>query len=131
MGINITQTMNSFQFENRENLRNAANDILKKQGASNETLNNIVNKTIFDSNGQIYSNSQLAIIKASAQVSMNKSLKETLRYLKSHAAEKVTKKPVLGEIWEAFSNTSAEDNNQNELLEFVIDTSVENIFAAA
>ncbi len=39
MGINITHTMNSFQqFENRENLRNAAKNILNKQTASQETV---------------------------------------------------------------------------------------------
>ena len=33
MTLNITHTMNSFQFENRENLRNAARNILNKQVA--------------------------------------------------------------------------------------------------
>ena len=42
MGINITQAMNGYQFENRENMRNTAKNILNKQGASEETVNNII-----------------------------------------------------------------------------------------
>ncbi len=123
MGINITHTMNSFQqFENRENLRNAAKNILNKQNASQETVQKIVDKTVFEYNPQ------LSIIKASSQISVNNSLKETLKYLKSHAAKKPAKEPVLGELWNIVKeNTESADN---ELYDFEIDNSVENIFAA-
>lgn len=123
MGINITHTMNSFQqFENRENLRNAAKNILNRQTASQETVQKIVDKTVFDYNPQ------LSIIKASTQISVNNSLKETLKYLKSHASKKPAKEPVLGELWNiANSNKSIEEN---ELYDFEIDNSAKNIFAA-
>ncbi len=123
MGINITHTMNSFQqFENRENLRNAAKNILNKQNASQETVQKIVDKTVFDYNPQ------LSIIKASSQISVNNSLKETLKYLKNHAAKKPAKEPVLGELWNIAQ--AKDDNSENELYDFEIDNSVENIFAA-
>lgn len=123
MGINITHTMNTFQqFENRENLRNAAKNILNRQKASQETIQRIADKTVFDYNPQ------LAIIKASTQISVNNSLKETLKYLKSHAAKKPVKEPVLGELWNIVKEKN--DNTENELYDFEIDNSAENIFAA-
>ena len=109
MGINITHTMDLFQFENKENLRNTARYILNKNGASEEASQKIVEKTIFDADKQIkdlYSNPQLAVIKASSQISMNNTLKETLKYLKSHANKKITKEPVLGELWEKLNSSS-------------------------
>ena len=123
MGINITHTMNSFQqFENRENLRKAAKNILSKQNASSETIQKIIDKTVFDYNPQ------LAIIKASTQISINNSLKETLKYLKNHATKKQAKEAVLGELWNIVnSNKNVEIN---ELYDFEIDNSIENIFAA-
>ena len=132
MGINITHTMDLFQFENKENLRNTARNILNKQGASEETAQKMVEKTIFDSDKQIkevYSNPQLAVIKASSQISMNNTLRETLKYLKSHANQKITKEPVLGELWEKLNSTK-EDSYKGELLDFQIDDSAVNIFAA-
>ena len=132
MGINITHTMDLFQFENKENLRNTAKQILNKSGASNETQQKIVDKTIFDSNTQIkelYSNPQLAVIKAYSQISMNNTLKETLKYLKSHANKKITKEPVLGELWDKLNNAES-DSYKGELLDFQIDNTAVNIFAA-
>lgn len=132
MGINITHTMDLLQFENKENLRNTAKNILNKNGASEEAAQKIVEKTIFDADKQIkelYSNPQLAVIKASSQITMNNTLKETLKYLKSHANQKITKEPVLGELWEKL-NSANEDNYKGELLDFQIDDTAVNIFAA-
>ena len=132
MGINITHTMDLLQFENKENLRNTAKNILNKNGASEEAAQKIVEKTIFDADKQIkelYSNPQLAVIKASSQITMNNTLKETLKYLKSHANQKITKEPVLGELWEKLNSTK-EDSYKGELLDFQIDDSAVNIFAA-
>ena len=131
MGINITQTMSSFQFENKENLKHAAKEILNKKGASEESVQKIIDKTIFDTDGRVYSNSQLAIIKASAQMSANGNLKETLKYLTSHTNNKVSKKPVLGEIWGLFNNEKYADVYDGELADLEIDVNVNNIFAAA
>ena len=61
MSINITHTMNNSQFESRENLRNAAKNILSSKGASNESIQKIVDQTIFE-NKNLYLNPQLSII---------------------------------------------------------------------
>lgn len=133
MELNVTQTMNSFQFESKENLQNAAKNILKKQGASEKTVQNIMDKTIFNLDGHVYSKSQLAIIKASEQMSINDTLKETLKYLKNHAGLKTQKAPVFGEIWDLFNKELVNENKkyEGELADFEIDNSAKNIFAAA
>lgn len=126
MSINITHTMNSFQFENRENLRNAARNILNRQGATTEATHKVLEQTLFQASS--YQNPQLAIIKASSQISLNNTLKETLKYLKSQANKKTQKEPVLGELW----NIANKETNtyEGELVDFIIDTTAENIFAA-
>ena len=132
MGLNITQTMTGFQFENKENLRNAAKNILENKGASQEATQKIIEKTIFDNNTQIrdsYINPQLSIIKASSQITINDSLKETLKYLKNNAHKKITKEPVLGELWNLFSQEEVE--YKGELCDYVIDENATNIFIAA
>ena len=132
MGLNITQTMAGFQFENKENLRNAAKNILENKGASQEATQKIIEKTIFDNNTQIrdsYINPQMSIIKASAQITINDSLKETLKYLKNNAHKKITKEPVLGELWNLFSQEEVE--YKGELCDYVIDENATNIFIAA
>lgn len=128
MGLNIAQTA-SFQFENRENLRNTAKDILSRQGASREFTQEFIDKAIFTQiKNKVDYNPQLAIIKASSQISINESLKETLKYLKSRANKKVEKQPTLGELWGIVSQNETE--YQGELVDFIIDDSIENIFAA-
>ena len=132
MGFNITQAMNSSQYENRENLRNAVRNILNKQGASTEASQKVMDKTIFDNAYQlsnVYS-PQLAIIKASSQISANGTLKETLKYLKEHATKKTVKEPIFGELWELL-NSNEKVAYEGELLDFEIDNSVKNIFIAA
>ena len=70
----------------------------------------------------------MSVIKASAQVTLNNSLKETLNYLKAHANDKRKKEYILGDLWQNLSEN--EDTYQGELVDFVIDTSLKNIFAA-
>ena len=126
MALNITQTMNTFQFESRDNLRNAARNILSKQGVSTEAAHKFVEQTLFTNDAY---NPQLSIIKASSQITLNNSMKETLKYLKSHANRKVNKEPVLGELWNLFE-LKEEKIYTGELIDFEIDTSARNIFAA-
>ena len=127
-GLNIAQT-SGFQFENRENLRNTAKDILSRQGASEEFTKNFMDDVIFSqAKNKIDYNAQLAIIKASTQISLNESLKETIKYLKTQTNKKEIKKPVLGELWNLFEKEGL--NYQGELVDFVVDNSLENIFAA-
>lgn len=127
MGLNITHTMSSFQFENRENLRNTAKNILNKQGASAETMQKIINQTVFPANS--YNNPQASILSTSTQITLNNSLKETLKYIKSQANKKPKKEPVLGELWNIVNKE--EVTYSGELANFEIDSSIENIFAAA
>lgn len=125
MGINITHTMSSFQFENRENLRNAAKQILNKQGSSAEAIHKIVDQTVFP-----IQNSQQIILNMASQVTLNNSLKETLKYLKSHTNKKAEKEPVLGELWNIMSKKSYA-NYSGELQDFEIDENAKNIFVVA
>ena len=72
-------------------------------------------------------------MKASTQISINNTLKETLKYLKSHAKKETKKTPVFGELWNiASANNQASEKNpyQNELYEYQIDKDTVNIFAA-
>lgn len=124
MGINVSTTMG---FENRNFLRNAAKEILQKSGADSEKASDIAQKAIFASS-DFASSTELNVIKASAQITQNKSLKETLKYLQAHANDK-RKKYVLGELWQQFDENE-EDNYQGELIDFEIDTNLKNIFAA-
>ena len=130
MSINITHMGNS-HFENRENLRNAAKNILNKHGASSETTQKIIESSVFDSDARNFASSQLSIIKASSQISLNTPLKETLKYLKNHAAVKTEKEHVFGEIWNLLMKEESSEKYEGELLDFVIDSSAVNIFAAA
>ena len=129
MGLNIAHTA-SFHFENRENLRNTARDILSRQGASEEFTQKFVDDAIFSQmKNKVDYNPQLAIIKASSQISLNESLKETLKYIKSQANKKPKKEPVLGELWNIVNKEDV--TYSGELANFEIDSSIENIFAAA
>jgi hypothetical protein len=126
MGINITGAMNTSQFENKENLRNAAKNILNKTNSSKETIDNIINENIFDYKNEIEKSNYNGI----NQVILNQSLKETLKYLKKNSQKKEKKQAKLGELWTLFNN-SENDNIENELLDFVLDPNAKNIFSAA
>lgn len=128
MTLNITQA-NNFRFENQENLRNTARDILARQGASEEASKNVLEKSVFSqTRPEVSYAPHIAIIKASSQISANNPLKETLKYLKSHAGKKTVKEPVLGELWELFTKEELDYNG--ELIDFEIDSTIINIFAA-
>lgn len=129
MQLNITQTLGSFQFENKEQLKQHAQNILTRQGASEEVAEKIISQTIFN-NEKSAINSQLAILKASSQISLNNNLKDTLKYLKNNAHKKEPKKPILGELWNISSHDETEVYN-GELSDYVVDPSRNNIFAAA
>ena len=128
MGLNVSTAMG---FENKEFLKNAAKYILSNSGASSEVTSKIIDGTIFDYNTTVAT--QLSVLKASEQISLNKSLDETLKYLKAHAAIKSKKTHTFGELWNLFTtsnNSSYEDNSKCELFEFSVDMSKKNIFAA-
>lgn len=136
MGLNVSMDY-SFQLENRENLRKAAKNILNNTGATSEATQKIIEKTIFEGDRQLkelYTNPQLSIIKASAQITLNNSLKETLKYLREHSAKNQEPKVhIFGELWNINSanNQSTEENPyKGELYDFQIDKNAKNIFAA-
>ncbi len=135
MGLNVSALM-AYNLDNGEILRNAAKNILNKGGASEEATRNIIEKTLFNNDAvlrEVYTNPQMSVLKASTQITLNESLKETLKYLKEHANRKVAKEPVLGELWNIFTaNNEASEKNpyHGELYDFEIDKNAKNIFAA-
>ena len=129
MGLNVSASMG---FENRDMLKNTAKNILERSGAGKEAVSRITDTAIF-ANEQAYTNSQLSVLKASTQITVNNTLSETLKYLKAHAYKKSVKKPILGELWNTFTannDGSEEKPYHGELIDFQIDKNVRNIFAA-
>ena len=121
MSINVSTSMG---FENREFLKDNAKKILQKQGASSEQIDEITNNVRLTD----YKPIDLNILSMSSQITLSNSIKETLKYLRSHSRDK-RKKYILGELWEQFDNTK--DNVlQSELINFEVDDTLENIFAA-
>lgn len=131
MGFNVSTTT---MFETGDMVRSNAKSILTNTSSAAKAAASTANSTIFDNEAFVTSqNSQLAIIKAATQISVNSTLNETLKYLKTHANRKITKTPILGELWNIVStnNESTEENPyKGELIEFQIDKNVKNIFAA-
>ena len=125
MGINVSTTMG---FENKNLLRHTAKEILQKNGVSSENADKIAQKAVFASS-DFASSTELNALKASTQVTLNKSLKETLKYLQAHANDK-RKKYVLGELWNQFEKEKTEEHYTGELIDFEVDSNLKNIFAA-
>ena len=123
MGLNVSTQMS---FENKDALKNAARDILRRSNASKETTEKIVEKPVFTNNY----NSQADILRASAQITLNNSLRETLRYLRAQGHRKPKKSPVLGELWNLANKTKEETSDNKEIFDIEIDLNQHNIFAA-
>ena len=123
MGINVSTSMG---FENRQFLQNTAKEILQKKGAEPDKAQEVIQKAVF-AGSDFVSSTELNTLKASTQITLNNSLKETLKYLKGHANDK-RKKYVLGELWEQIDENT--DNYNGELIDFEIDSNLKNIFAA-
>ena len=124
MSINVSTSMG---FENREFLKNTAKEILQKSGTTPEKASEIAQKAVYASS-DFASSTELNTMKASVQITLNKSLNETLKYLQRHANDK-RKKYILGELWEHIDRNE-EDNYQGELIDFKLDYNLKNIFAA-
>ena len=127
MGISVSTSMG---FENYENLKDTAKNILQKSGATAEQAQNTTN-TIFSEYAEL-SQSAVSALRASTQITLNKSLAETLKYLKTHPNVK-KKEHVLGELWQLV-NSGNDDYENNpfytDLQDFKIDDNAINIFAA-
>ena len=130
MGLNVSTTMG---FENKDAMQNTAKAILNKSGATKEQASKLVeNTTLFDNYGSNYSSAAL-VLKTSTQISVNSSLRETLKYLREHAYKKNIKTPVFGELWNQMENSNSDrdsDQYSGELYDLQIDTNITNIFAA-
>ena len=126
MGLNISQAMNNSHFENKENLRNTAKNILSKQGASAEKAQQIIEQSIFPQ--QKYPNLGMSILSTSTQITLNNSLKETLKYLKNNSKKEV-KKHKLGELKNL--KTLNNSNYEGELANYEINYNEGNFFIAA
>ena len=129
MGLNVSTSMG---FENKEILRSTARNILVNSGASQEAAQKVLDSSIFESKFG-YQNPQLSILKASTQINLNNSLKETLKYLRTHSLKQEPKQHLFGELWNILetTNESSEKNPyEAEIYNFIIDENVKNIFAA-
>lgn len=134
MALNVSLNHNHI-IENKENLRVAAQKIIQKSGGSDETTHKIVEQIIFEKTPvkDAMTNAQLSVLKASTQISLNKTLCATLKYLKNNASKKTSREVIFGELWSIFeaSNQESEKNPYNEeLLNFQINHSAKNIFAS-
>ena len=123
MGINVSTTMG---FENRDFLQNSAKNILQKGGADEKRANEIVKQVVYTS--QEINSDDLFALKSSTQITLSNSLKETLKYLQTHAKDKRKKEYILGELWETISDKDT--TYQGELEDVVVDFNEPNIFAA-
>ena len=117
--------------ENQEFISTSAKMFQQKSsenaGQRSQTVQNA-----FSEQSSLAPMSSLSVLKASTQVTLNNSLKETLKYLKAHAKDR-KKEHKFGELWEILgvTNEEAEKNPyKGELLDFQIDTNSKNIFAA-
>ena len=128
MAISITHTMSNSQFENKENLKNIAKKILQRHGASEESTNKIINKTIF--NNRFNQNTQMMQLNTASYLIMQKSIKETAKYLKNNKSVNNKKTYVFGELRQMFESSSFNEN-ENVLNNFEVDLSAKNIFIAA
>lgn len=123
MGINVSTSMG---FENRDFIREKAKQILQKNGTEEKIADGIAKKMAYYTSAN--RDAGLSILAASSQITLNSSLKETLRYLNAHANDK-RKQYVLGELWDKLGKYQDENTN-GELIDFEIDYNSENIFAA-
>lgn len=118
-------------------------------GLINNTLSNFPNKQTTEHNNNTLSeqkniisenesfntsvlNSQQYVLMTSTQITLNNSLKETLKYLNSHKKQ-TRKEPRLGDLWRILNvdNNETEKNPYNsEIIEIQIDENAKNIFAA-
>lgn len=125
MGMSVSTTMG---FENREFLMNSAKNMQNNTPAAEKSVNT-ANGTIMLTEGKALTTEQYIML-ASTQITVNNSLKETLKYLQKHANNK--KEYKFGDIWKILSSENEDsDNNpyQGELVDIIIDNT-KNIFAA-
>ena len=127
MDLNIIRSNNN-KYENRETLKNIAKEILKQKGASEGSMKKILdlNTLTFD-NKKYYYGAHLEILDANNKIMTQKFIK-SFNTKKNKDDKKTIKKAKLGELWDLLDENTY---YEGELVDFVIDNSAKNIFAAA
>ena len=128
MSISVSTSMG---FGNQELLKNNAKEVLQNNGVEANKNADVSQKSAVFSYGTGLPSHQFVMM-ASTQITVNNTLRETLKYLKNRE-RKVKREPVLGELWQIMTT----DNEQSEknpyhgdLIDFEIDAKARNIFAA-
>ena len=125
MGMSVSTSMG---FENRELIKNSAKNLPQgNEAAQQKASESIIQNSISNARNLT---SQEYILLASTQITLNQSLKETLKYLQKHANDR-KKEYVFGDLWKVL-NTDNEDSEKNPYQGevFEIDQNKKNIFAA-
>ena len=128
MGLSVSTSMG---FENRELFQNSAQNLAQSSEKTVEktTANNSQLSTVLTNYKPLTTEQYLLL--ASTQITVNNSLKETLKYLQNHAIER-KKEYRFGDLWKMLydeNDDSDEKPYDGILLDIVIDLS-KNIFAA-
>lgn len=128
MGINVSTSMG---FSNHDFSKNATTSILQRCSIEPECVEDVskINVFTYDKSSEY---TQLQLVSTSSMIALNNSLKETLKYLKTHQKYTKKKEPVFGELWNEFMATNAEEDSENqvELNDFTLDENLNNFFAA-
>lgn len=127
MGMSVSTTMG---FENREFINNSGKNNAQSNGTVAEKAVDVIVPSYNTTNYKPLTTQQYILL-ASTQITVNNSLKETLKYLRNHENNK-KKEYILGDLWKIMNteNEASEKNPYNgELLDFDIE-SKKNIFAA-
>lgn len=105
-------------------------NILNNRNTTQQATQKIISKILCDSDSIIknsFVTPQESIIKASIQISINNSLKESLKQLKTQPNKTIKKNAIFGEIFDNFSvNNQASENNPFE--DYNFDFNKTNIF---
>ena len=127
MGSNLSIQMGylNFEFAQKQQGQNIA---MQNSAATSQSAINIVKQPLFIGTNN-YTLPHIDVIQASAQITLNNSLKETIKYLKQHK-NKAKKKPILGELTTVLEKEIDENNSVLELKNYEIDFNAKNIFAA-
>ena len=127
MDISVSTNMG---FENRENQQNVQKHSQKHVAqATTETVQES-SPRIISGLGSPWNSKEIAELVASTQMTLNGSLKETLNYLKrSRNNSKMS--PIFGELWEELENEPDEYLDFDEIIDYIIDKKIKNIFEAA
>ncbi len=125
MGMSVSTSMG---FENRELIKNSAKNLVQgNEEAQQKASESIMQNSITNARSLT---TQEYILLASTQITLNQSLKETLKYLQKHANSR-KKEYTFGDLWKVL-NTENEDSEKNPYQGevFEIDQNKKNIFAA-